>query len=101
MENPAMTMRPGSKIWIPCEVKPGPFSDERMVRVQMPGGPWLGFVETFHLREAPEAGPTSILATVTEVSDDEFVARLPGHPIGSAWFRGPASRVRPVGSLEA
>jgi len=39
-----MSLRPGARIWIPCEVKPGPFSDERMVRVQSQAGEWLGFV---------------------------------------------------------
>lgn len=87
-----MTVRPGAKIRIPCEVKPGPFPDERMVRVHRPGGPWLGFVETFHLCDAPEVGPTDILATVTEVSDEEFVARLPGHASAV-----PGSAVPPYG----
>ena len=96
-----MTVHPGSRIWIPCEVKPGPFSDERMVRVETPDGPWLGFVELHHLREPLERGNTEILATVTEVQADEFLARFPGHATQTLLFRGEVARAAQVGSLQA
>ena len=40
-----MSLRSGMRIWLPCEVKPGPFSDERMVRVESMGS-WLAFQGT-------------------------------------------------------
>jgi hypothetical protein len=30
-----MNMKAGSRFWFPCEVKPGAFSDELMVRVPL------------------------------------------------------------------
>ena len=41
-----MSLRSGMRIWLPCEVKPGPFSDERMVRVESESGSWLAFQGT-------------------------------------------------------
>ncbi|HSK80825.1 MAG TPA: hypothetical protein VLQ45_30515 [Thermoanaerobaculia bacterium] len=46
-----MTLEAGAQIWVPCEVKPGPFSDERLVRVRDSGREWLGFVQANRLRE--------------------------------------------------
>ena len=35
--------------WLPCEVRPGPFSNERLVRVPLSGEDWVGFVQDHHL----------------------------------------------------
>ena len=39
----SMDLYPGARMWLPCEVKPGPFSDERMVLVVADGSEWFGF----------------------------------------------------------
>ena len=39
-----MSVAGGAYTWLPCEVKPGPFSDERLVRVASELGDWVGFV---------------------------------------------------------
>lgn len=97
-----MPLRPGARIWIPCEVKPGPFSDERMVRVQSDAGEWLGFVDISSLEDRKlEEGRTRILATIESVESTRFSARLPGHAVRSLLFEGSVERAVPVGSLEA
>lgn len=97
-----MHLRPGARIWIPCEVKAGPFSDERMVRVESDAGEWLGFVDESLLkdRETTE-GRTWILATIESVEGARFSARLPGHAVRSLLFEGSTERARPLGPLEA
>jgi len=97
-----MQPRPGARIWIPCEVKPGPFSDERMVRVQSRAGEWLGFVDVSLLKDLElEEGPTWILATIESVEGARFSARLPGHPVRALLFEGSIERAVPVGPVEA
>jgi len=58
-----VSLRVGQYVWVPCEVKAGAFSDERMVRVNSPAiqsssGRWIGFVATEGLREAVTVGST-------------------------------------------
>lgn len=90
---PRMTIRPGAHIWLPCQVKPGPFSDERLVRVETPGGPWVGFVEVGALKDPISVGRTSVRSIIVEVSKDSFVARIVGHDLTPRSFEGSLSRV--------
>ncbi len=96
-----MELRKGAKVWLPCEVKPGPFSNERLVRVAQPSGEWVGFVEVSALKEAVEHGQTFILATVIRVDEQQFVAQLPGRSLGQREFHGPVSKVVPFGTVQA
>jgi hypothetical protein len=97
-----MQLRPGARIWIPCEVKPGPFSDERMVRVQSQAGEWLGFVDVSLLKDRELAeGSTWILATIETVEETRFSARLPGHAVRTLPFEGSIERAVPIGPVEA
>ncbi len=88
-----MTMRIGARIWIPCEVKEGPFSDERIVRVQSGLGESLAFVRVEHLQEPILKGSTFVRAVVTAVQADKFIAQLPGREIDSKEFEGELSKV--------
>jgi len=96
-----MKFRAGMRIWIPCDVKPGPFPDERMVRVTHQGGEWLGFVNVSSLRDQIEEGATFVLAIVEDIEADRFTARLPGDAVTSAPFLGTVGKVEPVGPLQA
>lgn len=89
-----MNIQPGARVWLPCEVKPGPFSDERLVRVETPGGPWVGFVDVGALRDPIEEGKTSVRSVVMDVTGDSFLARIAGHGLTSAPFRGSLSKVQ-------
>jgi hypothetical protein len=95
-----MALKAGAQIWFPCEVKPGPFSDERFVRVQENGHEWLGFVPVSHLKQPIPEGKTEIRAFVESVSGEKFTARFPGEPLLQSLFEGAVSRVRPLDSLE-
>ncbi|HEX4963879.1 MAG TPA: hypothetical protein VF173_23845 [Thermoanaerobaculia bacterium] len=95
-----MALPVGTKIWLPCEVKPGPFSDERLVLVSDGGRDWLGFVQENRLREPITEGRTSVLASVVSVLGETFQALLPGSALMSTLFEGRVSRVRPVDPLE-
>jgi hypothetical protein len=88
-----MNPRPGARIWIPCEVKPGAFSDERMVRVSHEGGEWLGFVNVSSLRDRGQEGATHILGIVEDLQGNRFTARLAGDAVTSAPFLGSVDRV--------
>ncbi|MCE2488061.1 MAG: hypothetical protein J4F42_21310 [Desulfurellaceae bacterium] len=92
-------LKVGSQVWLPCEVKPGPFSNERLVRVELPSEPWVGFVETNVLKEPITEGATFILATIVTVDKETFSARLPGHAIKQGEFTGSLSQVTSVDSL--
>jgi len=96
-----MSLRSGTRIWLPCEVKPGPFSDERMVRVESESGRWLGFVPVAFLREPIEEGPTFISAVVAEIRGACFTARLPGHPVTPGVFSGAVDKATPLRALQA
>ena len=101
-----MNLQAGMRIFIPCEVKPGPFGNERLVRIHWQGGLWVGIVDSSLLRDpSVETGKSAVLAVVSRVSSDKFVARIPGHQLGHTPFRGrgefegPISQVTPVGAV--
>jgi hypothetical protein len=96
-----MEVRAGTRVWIPCEVKPGPFSNERMVRVVGDSQEYVNFVQVHLLREAIERGTTFVLATIDSIREDECIALLPGENLGSRYFHGRLSQVMPVGAVEA
>jgi hypothetical protein len=96
-----MPLLVGQYVWVPCEVKPGPFSDERMVRVNSPVGRWAGFVHTSRLREPVAAGLTEATALVVEVHNDRFRAQPIGEPLSNTLYDDLVSRAQPIGTLKA
>ncbi len=96
-----MTLSAGRTVWIPCEVKPGPFSNERLVRVEGKPLSWVGFVPIWYLRDAIERGRTEVRAVVAEMRGEQFLARIPGHALGSSVVLEPVERATPLGALEA
>lgn len=96
-----MKLQVGGLIWLSCEVKPGPFSNERLVRIHSDFGEWMGFVEVESLQEPITAGSTFIRGTITGVRGERFEVRLPGHPLTPSVFEGSVARVTPFGAVEA
>ena len=99
-----MNVSIGQRVWIPCEVKPGPFSDERMVRVNSPAvnsavSSWIGFVPTTRLREPIECGTTYVSAIVVNVFDGRFFAQLVGDGFANTVFEDSISRAQPIDSF--
>lgn len=83
----------GMRVLMPCEVKPGPFDNERLVRVRTDHVDWMGFVPTAALREPIETGETYVAVCVTSISGGQFTARVPGSGFRSDEFRASGSRV--------
>ncbi len=83
----------GKKVWMPCDVKPGPFPDERLVRVKTDGIEWCGFVPASGLRTPVREGRTFVYTTVLEVHGDSFIAAFPGESLTASSIRGSLSRV--------
>ena len=82
---------------MPCEVRPGPFPTERLVRVESEEGAWVGFVDVKHLKDRDTIeGETMILGTVSKVDETtgRFEATLPGHSLGETrTFEGETKKV--------
>lgn len=100
-----MSLSVGQYVWIPCEVKPGPFSDERLVRVNSPVVDsavtvWTGFVPAARLREPIEAGSTGVTAIVVDVSDDRFLAQLVGDAFSNSVIEYYVSQAQPIDSFQ-
>jgi hypothetical protein len=95
-----MGWKVGRVVWLRCEVKPGPFSNERMIRVHSDRGDWVGFVPVDSLREPVEEGESSVRAVLVDVQGERFRARIAGEPIASWFFEGTRSRV-PLAALPA
>jgi hypothetical protein len=91
----------GAQIWIPCEVKPGPFSNERLVRVVSKAGEWVGFVPVASLRKIVESGRSWASATVLDVDDETVTVQFSGHPITPTVFRSDRVGVEPRVALQA
>jgi len=96
-----MSLVPGRRVWVPCEVKPGPFSNERMVRIIGPAGEWLGFVPDVLLRDCIDRGETAVQGIVDEVSNGTVSLFLPGASVTGGVFQQDAARVTLFGSLQA
>ena len=71
----------GERIWVKCEVKPGPFPDERMVLVDAIDGPWVGFVKLSSLQDPVDHGETAVVGVVVGIGGESLTVRLPGDPI--------------------
>lgn len=96
-----MSVKIGAYVWLPCEVKPGAFSNERMVRVASELGDWVGFVPAHFLRDPIKEGKTLIRALVIDVQGDRLSARPPGESLSSTLLLTDLSRVESIDSVEA
>ena len=96
-----MNYEPGRQIWIPCEVKPGPFPDERMVRIDSDGTSWVGFVPVESLQEPVTHGQTFVRAVIVSVEGKRLAVRVPGEPVASRLAEITQSRVQPLAALQA
>ena len=95
-----MSLSIGQKVWVPCEVKRGPFSNERMVRVTSPAGQWFGFVSTAGLKDPVETGVTSVKAIILELLGAHLMLQVVGSAVTDTVYRDLVSRVSPVDPLQ-
>ena len=87
-----MSLSPGASMWLPCEVKAGPFSDERMVLVIADDSEWFGFVNVRWLKKKGLEDQDEVLARVVDVEGPTFRARIPGSALQSELFQGRVDR---------
>jgi hypothetical protein len=95
-----MACRVGELVWIPCEVKPGPFSNERFTLLRSDHAEWIGLVPVHCLREPVPEGRTAVRAIITELSEERFKARIEGEALASRIFEDALSRVEPLSLKE-
>ena len=93
-------LRVGSNLWLPCLVRPGPFSNERVVLVKDEDNDWGGFVDIQRLQLDKDETTGKVLAEVVEIDGDSFSAHIVGHAIRSGVFRGKVNRVSPYDPVE-
>ena len=96
-----MNLSAGANMWLPCEVKPGPFSDERMVLVSADDNEWFGFVNVRWLRKNGSGNQDEVLAKVVDVEGPTFRARIPGNALQSELFQGRVDRAVPNDPVQA
>ena len=96
-----MPLRVGNRIWLPCRVELGPFSDERTVFISHQGSNWSGFVNVRWLKSGGEDDRDDVLATVVSVNDTTFMARIRGHALRNGLFEGRTERAVHRDSLQA
>lgn len=94
-------MKAGALVWLPCEVKPGPFSNERLVRIVFPTETWIGFVETRELQEPIETGKTRVRARVLDEDETLVLVAVPGHALNTSLVKMSAEEVSRFVSLAA
>jgi hypothetical protein len=71
-------IKKGMIVWIPCEVRVGPFPDERKVYIPGATGDWFGFVNTSQLDRKVLNGPDRVRAVVLAVESNGVVLGING-----------------------
>ena len=87
-----MGLLPGARMWLPCVVNPGAFSDERVVVVRADDSEWVGFVNVRWLRRYGSEDTDEVLAKVVDADDSTFRARVPGNALQSRLVEGRVER---------
>ena len=92
----------GSRVWLPCEVVPGPFVDEcKVVIVDEEGNEWIGFVNVRWLQRPDTIrGQNAVLARVANVDGGTFQARIPGTALRSQLLRASTDRVARIDAVQ-
>ena len=71
-------IKEGASIWLPCEVRRGPFPDERIVYVKTTRGEWFGFVNVKELKNKVASGQDFVRGVVLAVGSDHIVVGIEG-----------------------
>ena len=89
-----MDLSAGAGVWVPCEVRPGPFCNERRVLIEDGDNEWFGFVATHWLKDKVEEGRDQVLAKVVDIQLEKgtFHAAIPGNAPKPSLFEGQVNR---------
>ena len=89
----------GTTVWIPCEVKGGPFPNERRVLVKTETSEWFGFVSTSELENKVQEGNDRVRAIVTAVEPKYVVVAIRGQSPASGEIQAQPSLIEENASL--
>ena len=81
-------------IWIACFVKPGAFTDERLILVDSSEGEWIGFVHRDRVLEGAAEGESYVRATIIRIHGERFTARVLGEALGRSTIEGSIGSLR-------
>lgn len=84
----------GTRVWLPCTVSPGQFSNERAVSINLGDRNWSGFVNVSLLKTKVEEGEDQVLANILCSTEKTFQASIPGEAIRGAVLEGSMSKYR-------
>ena len=88
------SFEPGDMVWVKCEVKPGPFTNERLVRVGQPGNWWVGFIPARALQNPDQiTGEGWVGAQVVEVDEHCIGIKFPGPSLSDSVLRSERDQV--------
>jgi hypothetical protein len=73
MPSTSRKAKKGDVVWIPCEVRSGPFPDERRVYLKLGDHEWMGFVNEAEIRDGK-----SVKATILRVAGNRVLLGIRG-----------------------
>jgi hypothetical protein len=85
------------QLWIPCEVRGGPFPNERRVFVETDFSKWFGFVDLSELRD--EDGKKFVRAVVLAVGPTHIVLGICGQSPANGPIKASPSLITEYGSI--
>ena len=91
----------GMPVWIPCDVKRGPFPNERRVLVKTDSSEWFGFVNVSELEKRVETGRDRVRAVVVAVEADHVVVAVRGQSPASGEIQAKPSLIEGSATLQA
>jgi hypothetical protein len=86
-------IKKGMSVWIPCEVRGGPFPNERRVYIKTALSEWFGFVNTSELKKQVLEGDDEVRATVLANAPDHVVVGIRGQSPASGAIMAPPSLI--------
>jgi hypothetical protein len=89
-----MKIEKGATVWLPCEIRSGPFASERRVLVRTTcGDEWFGFVDLSDLDEEKKL----VRARVVRIHDGNVTLAIRGHSPASHAVRAEKSTISTSG----
>lgn len=90
-------LKKGDEVWIDCKIKPGPFPNERLVLIELPPEPYVGFADVEALKNPDlEEGDTYVLARIDRIEGNIVTAAVLGHAVNSHYVQTSLDQVYPV-----
>ena len=90
----------GGYVWIPCEVKPGTFSNEVFILVKSEFGDWVGFTHVSNLQNQSHHGNNSVKAKIIDMAEDRFRASISGESLANTLCVNSNSVAQPIDTVQ-